>query len=498
MADAVQSSICDRAYLKAQLDRAVFTPVRAFRAPYLPLLMIYFATGFAGVAAIATEFWIKKSLTSSATELAALAVWLNLPWTMKMVFGELADTVSIMGSQRRAYVYIGASLIASGFLLMWAAASGRLASMSPDNAYRIAAMLMAIGTVMQDVIADAMTTEVVARDNDDGTPREQADVNRDLGMVQVLGRLSMAIGGLLAAVLSGPLASTFAYSTVFFLALIVPVISASGAALVAINPCPQRPIDWQILGGGLAFGAFVLAMAYSEWRFNQELVFLVSMAVVCWMIVRVVGDLDETTKRLILYAAIIIFVFRATPSVGPAYGWFQIDELGFDELFKGHLAQIGALLGLFGIWFFSDAITRQPVARVLFWLTIVMTVLSLPSYGLTLGLHEWTERNFGIGARGIAVIDSAISAPFGELSMIPMLTLIAIYAPEGKRAIWFALMASLMNLALTASSLQTKYLNMVFNVPRGDYTHLPALFATALIIGLVPLAFIVVFGRRLR
>jgi hypothetical protein len=52
------------------------------------------------------------------------------------------------------------------------------------------------------------------------------------------------------------------------------------------------------------------------------------------------------------------------------------------------------------------------------------------------------------------------------LSMIPLLTLIAIYAPEGKRATWFALMASMMNLALTAGGLLTKYLNKIFVVSR--------------------------------
>ena len=59
--------------------------------------------------------------------------------------------------------------------------------------------------------------------------------------------------------------------------------------------------------------------------------------------------------------------------------------------------------------------------------------------------------------------------------MIPLLTLIAIYAPAGHRATWFALMASLMNLALTAGALGTKYLNLIFHVDRGSYGNLPAL-----------------------
>ena len=53
--------------------------------------------------------------------------------------------------------------------------------------------------------------------------------------------------------------------------------------------------------------------------------------------------------------------------------------------------------------------------------------------------------------------------------MIPLLTLIAFYAPPGHRATWFALMASFMNLALVAGQLQTKYLNQIFVVERGAH-----------------------------
>jgi hypothetical protein len=86
-----------------------------------------------------------------------------------------------------------------------------------------------------------------------------------------------------------------------------------------------------------------------------------------------------------------------------------------------------------------------------------------------------------------------------HLSIIPLLTLIAVYAPSGHRATWFALMASLMNLALTAGALGTKYLNLIFHVDRGEYAHLPMLVVAAVVISLVlPLSAILVFGRRVR
>jgi BT1 family len=144
-----------------------------------------------------------------------------------------------------------------------------------------------------------------------------------------------------------------------------------------------------------------------------------------------------------------------------------------------------------------NVITRQSIPKVLLWLTILGTVLSLPTLALALRLDEWTKEMFGFGARTIALVDTAAASPFFELSMIPALILVALNAPSGRRATWFALMASLMNVALVAGQLQTKYLNMLFDVDRGSYANLPALTAAVLLIGfVVPVVGVLAFGRR--
>jgi hypothetical protein len=176
-----------------------------------------------------------------------------------------------------------------------------------------------------------------------------------------------------------------------------------------------------------------------------------------------------------------------------------MDVLGFSEGFFGLLAQIGAGVAIAALWLLSDTITRKPVAQVLVWLTVLGTVLSLPILVLVFQWYKFTEELFGIGAHTIALFDTVATSPFAQLSMIPLLTLVAIYAPAGHRAIWFALMASLMNLALQAGTLQTKYLNLIFHIERGSYGNLPALTITAMTIGLVlPLLAIAIFGRRIR
>ena len=121
--------------------------------------------------------------------------------------------------------------------------------------------------------------------------------------------------------------------------------------------------------------------------------------------------------------------------------------LKFDEAFYGILRQTAAIIAIAAMWIFSKQLTEYSVTKVLLWLAIAGAILSLPNISLFYGLHHWTEETFGFGARTIAVIDAAATSPFAQLSMIPLLSLIAFYAPAGQRATWFALMASLMNMA---------------------------------------------------
>ncbi len=431
MATASEADIPAERTLRDKLKGALLTPIRAMRWRYLPLLMIYYAYGALGLVAIAEAFWIKDELTFTPAELAAIAVWLTLPWTIKMVFGQLADSVPIFGSQRRVYVFIGASLVASGMIILAGAAGGWITLASKNALYVTAQLLIVVGVVLQDVIADAMTTEVVDRVRPDGSPRPEAEVQRELGLVQVLGRLALWSGILSVAGLSGWLAQIYSYETVFLLGLAVPATSLTGAMLVRLDGAAPKPIDWRILGGGIVFGAVVLAIGLSGLPLGQELVFIISLTVIALMLARIAEGLDEVHRKRIFYAALVIFLFRASPGVGEGYRWFTIDVLGFDEAFYGTLAQIGAGLSLAGAWLFSDIITRQPIAKVLLWLTVIGTVLSLPTIALALRWDEWTMATFGFGARTIALVDTTVTSPFAELSMIPALTLVAINAPVG-------------------------------------------------------------------
>jgi hypothetical protein len=456
--------------IKNSIKNSLINPIKHFKLRYLPLLMIYFAYGASGITGVAESFWVKKELNLSAAALVGLGVWLTIPWTIKMVFGQLVDSVPIFGSQRRAYVYIGAGLIALGtLLLIGLAGHHQWANFAPPGVvYLLSGLLSTIGFVLQDVVADTMSTEVVDRNQ----PPEK--VEEELAYVQILGRLAVSIAMVLTAYLSGWLAQHFSYETVFKISLIIPLISIVGVTIVKLDVAKPSPINCKILCGGILFAFFVGIMGFGQYHqwdnpilktifsFSQEIVFLVSLGVISYMLSLVLKDVSPQTRSFIVKTAIVIFIYRAMPSVGPGLQWWEIDVLHFNEEFFGVLSQIGAVLSILGMWLFSDFIAKKPAHYTLLWLTIVTTILFLPIIGLYYGIPQ----KLGLSPHSVAIIDTALESPFAQLSMIPLLTLIAIYAPEGHRATWFALMSSLMNLALTGAGLLTKYLNQLFPVTR--------------------------------
>ena len=384
-------------------------------------------------------------------------------------------------------------------MLLAGAAGGWLTFARPEQIYVLAQLMVVIGSVIQEVVADAMGPEVVERTNPDGTPRPQAEISADLAMVEVLARLTYSIGAFAVGWIAGVLAKSYSYETVFLLGLIVPVLSLSGAFLVRLKSTGRsRPLDWRIFGGGIVFATAATLLGLSAFRFGQEIVFVLSLVVICLMLRRVMGRLDPQIKRRIALVAVMIFAFRAVPMLGDGYRWFAMDRLGFDETFFGVLQLTGTGVGLAAMWLLTDAVVRQPAARVLLWLTVTAAILFLPSLLLAHGAHHWTEHVLGFGARSIALIDEAAQSPLALLATVPLLALIAVHAPSDQRATWFALIASLMSLAIVASQLLTKYLNILFPIDRGAYDALPSLVLAVIAVAVVlPLTAILTIGRRL-
>jgi len=282
------------------------------------------------------------------------------------------------------------------------------------------------------------------------------------------------------------------YADIYLLALFIPAISITGVILAAATmrlraqgllrqgfdeesiesmlfaPAEETEPNWWIFGGSFAFVAFALAMGLGQAPFAQEIVFLGSMTIVLFLMYRLLLELDPEVRRTLVGTAVIIFVFRAVPLPGPGATWFEIDILGFDQRFLSVLSLVTSGLALAGMVLLRPLMARRSIAYVVAILTIAAGILSLPNIGLYYGLHDWAAPMTGgiVDARFIAILDTAIESPLAQISMIPMLAWIAKNAPAHLKATFFAVMASFPNLALSASSLGTKYLNQIYSVTR--------------------------------
>lgn len=515
------------------IDRNILELGREMRLSYLPPLMVYIGAGISGLTGIVGTFFVKDYLGLSAAFLAAIGFWAGIPWVLKMPLGHLVD---IIWRWKSLLVYLGASLITVGLLIMVFLIGEReaMTAIMPAEAwFVVSALLSPIGYVIQDAVADAMTVEAVPRVDEHGRPIDPATRKLMHTTMQTLGRVAIIGGSTLVALINLYLFTgverlpqaeiALIYRDVYLMALTIPAISVLGVvsasllkardrrrllragksraevqALILENVDPTKP-NWWILGGSLLFVVFTLAVGLGNLPYNEEIVFVGSFAIVSFLIERLTRELSPEARATLIGTAIVIFAFRATPTPGPGVTWWMIDELKFDQHFLSVLSLIASALTLVGMFIFRRFIAERSIAYVVGFLTLVGFVLALPILGMYHGLHEWTAAHTGgvVDARFIALVDTALESPLGQIAMIPMLAWIANSAPANLKATYFAVMASFTNLALSLSQLGTKYLNQIFIVTRevrdpatgalqvhADYSQLGTLLIVQILLGL--------------
>ena len=515
------------------MDRNVYDLARQMRWSYVPPLMVYLAAGLSGLTGIVGTFFVKEYLGLSAEFLATLSFWVMLPWALKMPLGHLVD---LLWCYKACLIYLGAGLIAASLLIL----TNLLADldymtriMPAESWYIVASLLAPIGYVMQDIVADAMTVEAVPRFDAQGKPVPQAQILLAHTTMQTLGRVSIIGGTLIVAAANVYLFSgvatmsavekTAVYLTVYHWALLIPFISVFGVFLSTWlrsqeewklaaqgyefedikrrldRPVTELPeINWWLLGGGLGFTLFAAIMGLTDVRNNEEIVFAGSLSIVLFLMWHLTKELAIRERNRLFGTAFVIFAFRAVPTTGAGETWWMIDVLAFDQQFLSQLSFISSALTLFGMFLFRRFMAERSITYIIAVLTIALAVLYLPNIALFYGVQEWTQAHTGgvVDARFIALIDTALESPLGQIAMIPMLAWIANSAPEHLKATYFAVMAAFVNLALSLSQLLTKVLNQYFIITRevktatgavtvsADYSQLGGLLITVMLLSL--------------
>ena len=523
------------------IDSTLIDLGRQFKWTYLPPLMIYLAAGISGLTGIVGTFFVKDYLNLSAAFLAGLGFWAGIPWALKMPLGHLVD---LIWNKKNYMVFVGASLISLSLIIMYGLiihTEWMSSFLSVETWFVISVLLAPIGYVVQDVVADAMTVEAVPLVDDSGNKFSRDEIKLMHTTMQTLGRFAI-IGGTVLVALANVILfkgvdeleqadKISLYGSIYIYALIIPIVSVLGIFLAAYlknqkkrklieqglvgdqdyAPSEKTEVNWWILGGSLVFVIFTLGIGSFKVPFAQEIVFVGSMAIILFLMNKLVKELPQDLRLTVVGTAIIIFIFRAMPGPGPGLSWFEIDVLEFNEQFFSVLSLIASVLTLVGIILLRPFMANNSIARIIVILSVAGAILFLPSVGMYYGFHNWTSSitNGVVDAKFIAILNTALESPLGQVSMIPLLAWIAKNAPSHLKATFFAVFASFTNLALSASALGTKYLNEIYVITRevkdkvtnailttADYSDLGILLITVTLITLIiPIVFVVIIQK---
>ncbi len=522
------------------LDNTFLDLGRQFKWTYLPPLMVYMAAGISGLTGIVGTFFVKDYLNLSASFLAGLGFWAGIPWALKMPLGHLVD---LIWERKNYMVYLGASLIALSLLIMYGLIihTKDLAQIfSVETWFVISVILAPVGYVVQDVVADAMTVEAVPLIDESGKDYSKDQIKIMHTTMQTLGRFAIIGGTVLVALVNvvlfrdveilGQADKINLYGSIYIYALVIPLVSILGVILANYlrnkkiqilssqglefkdeRGNEKTNVNWWILGGSLIFVIFTLSVGSFNVPFAQEIVFLGSVVIILFLMFKLIKELPEELRLTIVGTAVIIFVFRAMPGPGPGLTWFEIDVLKFNEQFFSILSLLASILTLAGIVLLRPFMANNSIAKIIVVLSFAGAILFLPSVGMYYGFHDWTSSLTGgvVDAKFIALINTALESPLGQVSMIPLLAWIAKNAPSHLKATFFAVFASFTNLALSASALGTKYLNQIFTVTRevkdkvsgeiqttADYSELGILLIVVTILTLVlPILFVFIINN---
>ena len=523
------------------IDSTLIDLGRQFKWTYLPPLMIYLAAGISGLTGIVGTFFVKDYLNLSAAFLAGLGFWAGIPWALKMPLGHLVD---LIWNKKNYMVFVGASLISLSLIIMYGLiihTEWMSSILSVETWFVISVLLAPIGYVVQDVVADAMTVEAVPLVDDGGNKFSRDEIKLMHTTMQTLGRFAI-IGGTVLVALANVILfkgvdeleqadKISLYGSIYIYALIIPIVSVLGIFLASYlknqkkkklieqglegdqdyAPSEKTEVNWWILGGSLVFVIFTLGIGSFKVPFAQEIVFVGSMAIILFLMNKLVKELPQDLRLTVVGTAIIIFIFRAMPGPGPGLSWFEIDVLEFNEQFFSVLSLIASVLTLVGIILLRPFMANNSIARIIVILSVAGAILFLPSVGMYYGFHNWTSSitNGVVDAKFIAILNTALESPLGQVSMIPLLAWIAKNAPSHLKATFFAVFASFTNLALSASALGTKYLNEIYVITRevkdkvtnailttADYSDLGILLITVTLITLIiPIVFVVIIQK---
>lgn len=341
--------------------------------------VVYFAQGMWSLPN-QTITMIFKDTGMSAGQVATFFVISTTPWLLKPVYGLLSDFVPLFGRRRTGYFVVSSGLAAlAGFGVAFGGSASYWTLVTLVTA-------MGLGLAFTDVMTDALMVE-------NGRPRGLTGAFQSVQWAAIYGAaVFVGVGG-------GYLAEHRNLTATFLVAACFPLVSLAMAVRFIDEP-PAR----------------------ADWTALREQARAVRAAL---------------ASREVWLVAGFIFFWTFSPSFGPAFVFYQVDDLKFSQQFIGTLTALGSLGSVAG------AAVYAPLSRMMSLRRIINLSIGLGMLGTLIYLLY----------RG-PVSGILIDITYGFLYMLTTLAFLDLAAkacPRHVEGTFFALLMSVFNLGQQAS-----------------------------------------------
>jgi predicted MFS family arabinose efflux permease len=298
----------------------------------------------------------------------------TVPWMIKPVYGLVSDFVPMFGRRRKSYFVLSTVLAAT--------TGAWLALFSAHTFWGLALVFtaMGFGLAFSDVLTDALMVE-------EGRPHGLTGAFQSVQWAAITAA-SIAVGEV-----GGSLAEGRDLHSAFAIAACFPVVSLAMVFLFVREPVQRREA-----------GAF------------QETAVAIRAAL---------------SGRDIWMVAGFIFFYTFSPSFGPAFLYYQTDELGFSQQFIGRLSALNAAAAVLGALAYGPLARRVRLRPLLNW-SIGIGVTGTLCYLIYRGPVS-------------AVIIDTLFGCVGMVMQLAFLDLAAKACPPRVEATFFALLMSVYN-----------------------------------------------------
>ncbi len=424
------------------------------------IALVYLVQGLLRLSSLAVFTLFKDELKMDPATVGLLTGVTAFPWLIKPLYGFLSDAVPIWGYRRRSYLILCGALGAAS----WVTVS--LPAVVSAPVVLVALTAGSLSTACADVVADSIVVELSR-----GKPQSTA------GSLQSLCWASVSVGSVVSAYFSGSLVEAYGPRPVFLITACFPLLVAAAATAI-----PEVPVgrDADETGAQRARAGTSMKMKPTRTTTTTTPTIAELPAAFAGQAKALWGAMSE---KSILYPAIFVFLWQATPSASTAMLFFETNELGFTTEFLGRIQLLASVASLLGVGVYNSLLKDVELKKIFEWTAVLGTGLGMTQLMLITGVN----RTLGISDQVFALGDSALLTVLGQVSFMPVLVLAAKLCPTGVEATLFATLMSMLNGGSFLGSAMGSGLTGLFGVTAENFDNLAPLVATCTLLTLAPL-----------